>query len=685
MRRFVIGIFTVLTLCLCLMTATASAATIASGNCGTGVRWTLTDDGTLTISGSGAMTNMANAAGYKWYTYKNSIKAVVVEKGVTVIGSNAFQDYTNLTTVTMPPTVTTIGSRTFRGCTGLQSVDIPSSVINIGEYAFYQCTGLESVNIPDSVTTIGAYAFCQCTGLESVVIPSSVAKINDGAFARCELTKVVFAGNAPTFGADVFKAVNATVEYPGNDSSWTAAVRQNYGGVLNWVEVCMNHSYGEPEWTWIGDDTNGYTAATATFTCNCGDSKNVAADISSVTNEPTVSESGAVTYTATVTFEDKEYTYTQTVEIPASGEGECKHSDLEYTDNGDGTHTVTCADCDVVIDAAEKHIDTDSDGACDSCDVELVLIDPSLTLFRDGATAPYAGMMVDNEIKIYVNVKKNSQYTGYYVKFSINNNGIKTTTAYPSSSSNNTYANFRFAVPAPLMTETISATVYGVKDGVVYRGNPVEFTVQESVFTQLDNAYKVYDTNLKAVKQIDLLLSLLKYGAEAQLQFEKNMDNLATDGLKDEYVALMKTTTPEFRDASPVDESGKEAVLNNMGLMLQEKINMYGNFKLQSAVTDLAAYTVVVEHTKSSGETVSYTMGHENLTVSEKYITFYFDKIAPSQMRDDIEITLYRNGEAVSATYTRTGDMIVKDVLSGNIALRDAIMNYADFAKVYFG
>ena len=66
---------------------------IASGNCGTDVTWTLTDRGLLTISGTGAMADYASADSQPWYSYSSSITSAVIEKGVTRIGTHAFDTY----------------------------------------------------------------------------------------------------------------------------------------------------------------------------------------------------------------------------------------------------------------------------------------------------------------------------------------------------------------------------------------------------------------------------------------------------------------------------------------------------------------------------------------------------------------------------------------------------------------
>ncbi|MBE6752386.1 MAG: hypothetical protein E7556_07660 [Ruminococcaceae bacterium] len=110
---------------------------------------------------------------------------------VTKIGSNAFIGCTSLTNVTIPDSVTIIGSNAFIGCTSLTNVTIPDSVTSIGDAAFYGCTSLTNVTIPDSVTIIGNFAFYSCESLTNVTIPDSVTSIGGWAFYDCEsLTNV---------------------------------------------------------------------------------------------------------------------------------------------------------------------------------------------------------------------------------------------------------------------------------------------------------------------------------------------------------------------------------------------------------------------------------------------------------------------------------------------------------------
>ena len=152
--------------------------------------WDLSDDGTLTISGTDIRDHYSPFYS-PWYSQRNKIKKVIIKNGVPVIGENSFRDCSALTSIIIPNSVTQIRESAFYDCSSLTSIAIPNSVTSIGGNAFALCTSLTSVTIPNSVTSIGAYAFWQCVNLTSITIPESVTYVDHHAFYGCSgLTSV---------------------------------------------------------------------------------------------------------------------------------------------------------------------------------------------------------------------------------------------------------------------------------------------------------------------------------------------------------------------------------------------------------------------------------------------------------------------------------------------------------------
>ena len=120
-----------------------------------------------------------------------SLISITIPKGVTCIESGTFVDCASLISITIPDSVTSIEGHAFSDCTNLKNIMIPSSVTSIGKCAFSYCVRLENVTIPDSVTSIGEDAFEYCMSLTSITIPDSVTSIGAGAFFDCTSLKSV--------------------------------------------------------------------------------------------------------------------------------------------------------------------------------------------------------------------------------------------------------------------------------------------------------------------------------------------------------------------------------------------------------------------------------------------------------------------------------------------------------------
>lgn len=177
-------------------------------------------------------------------TMPSTVETVVLSNNIEVIGENAFNNCTNLTSITLgtglnkigenafnycinlknvlfeslenwfdveleygsspfaygatiyvqgspiseiiiPDSVTKINNRLFYGCKTITKVTCGSSVESIGEYSFAYCTNLTQVIMNNGLKTIGSDAFYFCTGLTSISIPDNVVEIGNGTFNEC--------------------------------------------------------------------------------------------------------------------------------------------------------------------------------------------------------------------------------------------------------------------------------------------------------------------------------------------------------------------------------------------------------------------------------------------------------------------------------------------------------------------
>ena len=181
----ILSIILAILMMVTIIPITASAAAY-SGTCGDNLTWTYDDaTGTLTISGTGAM-NDYKSNNRPWESYEDKIKDVIIEEGVTTIGTYAFYHCGKLASVTIPNGATIIGKSAFYACYGLTEVIIPDSVTTIDENAFGSCRDLTKVSIGKGVKSINRRAFSYCDNLTNIVIPKNVTTIEETAFSCCE-------------------------------------------------------------------------------------------------------------------------------------------------------------------------------------------------------------------------------------------------------------------------------------------------------------------------------------------------------------------------------------------------------------------------------------------------------------------------------------------------------------------
>ena len=273
-----------------------SGTPVMNGTCGAAgnesdVTWKLTQNNegtenptyTLIISGSGAMANLNNstetenisdgAGTYPWATWKDNITKIVIDDGVTSIGSKAFIGYTNVTSVSIGKDVSEIGVGALSqlaACTsfnvssensnfttdttgalfdrlqtkliafpcgsGVTAYEIPDTVETISYGAFSRAASLKTITIPEDsiLSTIGYGAFAYTTALSMVdKIPASVTTIGDVPFAQSGI-KYIYCADKNTKDCIKNKVNDQLVDVLLSDE--TLAVEYTDNGYTYWID-----------------------------------------------------------------------------------------------------------------------------------------------------------------------------------------------------------------------------------------------------------------------------------------------------------------------------------------------------------------------------------------------------------------------------------------------------------------
>ncbi|MBQ9359473.1 MAG: leucine-rich repeat protein [Lachnospiraceae bacterium] len=277
----------------------AGDGAVASGVCGENATWTLDDEGTLTISGSGDISDFEfdNVdAKTPWWENRADITKLVIEDGITSIGAASFWGFSNLTSVDIADSVTSIGNLSFQNCDLLENVELPASLTELGPRVFFSCDKLKEISIsqdnkdfkvvdsvvfdenmtklycypagkedtayevPDTVTELftGCFAFAQnltsvtlpeglkyidadvfrdCSNISELDIPSTVERISEAVFKGWGNKTLNFAGSAPEFHDDTFRDLSGDlfVNYK-KSADWPHDKLRPYGGTVYWRE-----------------------------------------------------------------------------------------------------------------------------------------------------------------------------------------------------------------------------------------------------------------------------------------------------------------------------------------------------------------------------------------------------------------------------------------------------------------
>lgn len=317
-----------------------SDSLVAKGYCGgegdgTNLAWSLDDQGTLTITGTGKMYT-SSISPWESQGLTAAIKSVSMSEGITSIAYGAFSECTNVRNIEIPKTVTHIGYGAFSG-TSLSEVVIPQNVVSIGDVAFgnnlnlahievspnntsfssvdgvlfnyektvlvcfpagknitsytppktvkeiadtafYRATKLQEIQLPSGIKTIGKHAFNSCSSLKTITIPNGVTSIEEYTFAYCDNLASI--------------TIPTSIAYINNHAFYRCSNLDSvhFGGTqTQWRKISIDDG-NEP----IENATIYYTGSSDSNVCT-----NHVWNAGTVTQKATCKEAGVKTYTCT--------------------------------------------------------------------------------------------------------------------------------------------------------------------------------------------------------------------------------------------------------------------------------------------------------------------------------------------------------------------------------------------------
>lgn len=143
----------------------------------------------------------------------NPLQSIVLPKGITTIGDDAFSYNTSLTSIKIPNTVTSIGKRAFQECTNLTSIEIPDTVTYIGDYCFSGCNRLQKIKLSKKIQTINQRLLQGCSSLTEIEIPEGVKSIGYAAFISCnKLTTITLPASLTSFNGTAIAGLSRLTE-----------------------------------------------------------------------------------------------------------------------------------------------------------------------------------------------------------------------------------------------------------------------------------------------------------------------------------------------------------------------------------------------------------------------------------------------------------------------------------------
>ncbi|MDE6271441.1 MAG: leucine-rich repeat domain-containing protein [Muribaculaceae bacterium] len=190
------------------------------------------------------------------------IKHVVIERGITTVGSDSFSDYINIETVSLPEGLIAIENKAFYNCQSIKNITFPESLERIGDNGgselgcvFYSCFGLEEITLPRNLKSIQVNSFGACRNIKTLNWNAVDCKVNPynhwinnqyrGVFVGSGVETVNFGSEVKIVPDETFMSVSSlinittkgSIEYVGNKAfAGTAWVAEQPVGEVVYID-----------------------------------------------------------------------------------------------------------------------------------------------------------------------------------------------------------------------------------------------------------------------------------------------------------------------------------------------------------------------------------------------------------------------------------------------------------------